>query len=165
MESFEIIELFDDGRSRIRLTTGLLAGRIVMAFPDSGVQSEASGSVRRKPRRKESPEARAARLLRSLLNAEQRNDWVGRRKFVVPTQFGKLEFGELFNIGFWPSTGGEYRLCVVPIGKELPLPDIWTNLLLALKANPTWFFTVANWRRPPDRQWYLGPVPGFERRA
>lgn len=162
MDSFEVIEIFDDGRSSIRFTSGALAGRIVIAFPDSVVVPEPPRPLRRRPRT-ESPEAKAARLLRSLLTAEQRSDWVNRRKFCVPTRFGNLEFGELFNIGFWPSTGGEYRLCVVPTGKELPLPDVWTNLLFALKADPAWFFAVANWRRPPDRQWHLGPVPGFER--
>jgi hypothetical protein len=84
---------------------------------------------------------------------------------LVPTQFGSLEFGDLFNIGFWPSEGRELRLCVVPTGKDdLPNADIWTNLLLALKADPKWFFTVANWRRPGG-EWHFGPVPGLGRTA
>jgi hypothetical protein len=85
----------------------------------------------------------------------------------VSTQYGVLEFGELYNIKYWPRDGGEFRLCVVPTqnkGRDLPLADQWTNLLLALKANPKWFFTVANWRRPGGAT-MVGPVPGFERRA
>jgi hypothetical protein len=75
-----------------------------------------------------------------------------------------MEFGRVSDIGFWPKAGGELRLCVLPNGKTLPGPDIWTNLLFALKADPFWFFTVANWRKP-DGEWNFGPVPGFERRT
>jgi len=88
---------------------------------------------------------------------------VTRRRFLVETQFGNVELGELFNIGFWPRTGGEYRLCVVPRGRKLPEPDIWTNLLLVLKTDPVKFFRVANWRRPPNGKWSFGPVPGFSK--
>ena len=80
------------------------------------------------------------------------------------TEFGEVELGELFNIGFWPRTGGEYRLCVVPTGRRLPEPDIWTNLLLALKTDPVKFFRVANWRRSLVDKWSFGPVPGFATR-
>lgn len=160
MSDFEVIETLEDGRTRIRFTCGALTGRTVWAFPSLDPWPEPP-SRRSKPRRRESPEARAARLLRSLLSPEQRRDWVTRRRFLVETQFGKVELGELFNIGFWPATGGELRLCVVPTGKTLPGPDIWTNLLLVLKTDPVKFFKVANWRRPPNTTWYFGPVPGF----
>jgi hypothetical protein len=164
LDNFQVIEALEDGRSRLLFTSGALVGRIVTAFPGTEIYSEPPQTTPR-PFRQESPNARAARLLRSLLSPEQRRDWVVRKRFVVPTGFGRLEFGELYNIGYWPSSGGVYRLCVLPTGPDLPRPDIWTNLLLALKANPPWFFTVANWRRPPDPAWYLGPVPGFEQRT
>jgi hypothetical protein len=163
LSEFEVLETFEDGRCRVRFIAGGLAGRIVTTFPTSYGWSPPATAREQRPRRRESPETRAARLLRSLLSPEQKADWRARRKFFVPTEFGRLEFGELFNIGFWPKDGGEYRLCVVPTGRQLPLPDIWTNLLLALSSDPARFFWVANWRRPPNGTLHLGPVPGFSR--
>jgi hypothetical protein len=150
MADFEVLERFGDGRLRLRLTEGRLAGRVVIAFPDIPPLL--------------SPYERADRLLRSLLTAEQIEDWETFEKFRVPSPFGILEFGQIFDIGFWPNAGSELRLCVLPTGDDdLPTPDIWANLLLAHKANPRWFFTVANWRKPEGR-WNFGPVPGIEAR-
>ncbi len=99
----------------------------------------------------------------SLLNEAQRTGWGARHRFVVHTPYGVLEFGELYDIGFWPSTGGEYRLCVLPKGSTgLPEGDVWVNLLLFVRNDPGWFLTVANWR-VPGGEWNLGPVPGNER--
>jgi hypothetical protein len=164
MADFEVLERFEDGRQWIRFTTGGLLGRTVMAFPEPapGVPGFPSGHMN--THLGVTPHERADRLLQSFLSEQQTSDWKAQRRFRVPSPFGALEFGRLFDIGFWPHTGGELRLCVVPTGKDLPEPDIWTNLLLALKANPSWFFTVANWWRPPNGQWNLGPVPGFETR-
>jgi hypothetical protein len=164
LAEYEIVEVLADGRRTLRFATGPLAGRMVVAYPASELH-RLPPTPRPLPRqRTESADARAAQLLRSLLRPDQRTEWVSRHRFTVATPFGEVEFGKLLDIGFWPPTGEELRLCVVPTGAELPIADIWTNLLLALKADPRWFFTVANWRRPGG-QWHLGPVPGFERRT
>jgi hypothetical protein len=162
---FEVIAELANGGQRIRFLRGSLAGRTVIAFPDSHPYFR--GLVDGERRRALNPDERAENLLRSLLTAEQLRDWVGRQRFLVSTRYGALEFGELYNIGFWPNSRGEFRLCVVPTrdeGRDLPVADQWINLLLALKANPERFFTVANWRRPGG-QFMIGPVPGFERRT
>jgi hypothetical protein len=157
MADFVVLEHIDDGRLKIQFTVGALAGRTVMAYPDQEHLATSRGG-----RRFLSPYERAERLLLSLLTDEQANDWKARQRFRFSSIYGALEFGRISDIGFWPRTGGELRLCVLPTGDALPEPDIWTNLLLALKADPSWFFAVANWRRPPDRVWNFGPVPGFE---
>jgi hypothetical protein len=163
MTDFVVLERLEDGRLWIRFTVGALAGRTVMAFPESEPRIPPSRERRTNARVFLSPFEQADRLLRSLLTGEQATDWGVRRRFCVPSPFGKLEFGRVSDIGFWPKTGGEFRLCVLPDGKALPDPDIWTNLLFALKADPRWFFTVANWRKP-NGNWNFGPVPGFETR-
>ena len=81
-------------------------GRLrVVRSPPSILIPGSKSSTGRAPRRRESPEVRAGRLLRSLLNPEQHSDWMTRRRFLVKTQFGRVELGQLFNIGFWPRTG------------------------------------------------------------
>jgi hypothetical protein len=63
----------------------------------------------------------------------------------VPT--GAVELGQLYNLRYRPRHGRERRLCVVPKNHStLPVADIWTNLLLTLRADPTRFFAVAVWR-------------------
>ena len=161
MSNVEVIQTLEDGRTRIRFTCGALAGRTVTAFDSDPWLEELNRESA--PRRRESPEVRAGRLLRSLLNPEQHSDWMTRRRFLFKTQFGRVELGQLFNIGFWPRTGGEYRLCVLPTGTKLPQADVWTNLLLVLHTDPAKFFRVANWRKPPNKEWSFGPVPGFSR--
>jgi hypothetical protein len=111
----------------------------------------------------DTPERRAERLLRSLLTSTQLEEWLKRRKFLVQTKFGTFEFGELYNIRFWPNGNDELRLYVVPTqnkGRDLPLADQWTNLLLALRSDPERFLTVATWRKPEGHLMF-GPVPGF----
>jgi hypothetical protein len=46
---------------------------------------------------------------------------------------------------------------------DIPIPDIWANLLLAHKANLRWFSTFANWRTLGGR-WNFGLLPGIEAR-
>jgi hypothetical protein len=94
MADFEVLERFGDGRLRLRLTEGRLAGRVVIAFPDIPPLL--------------SPYERADRLLRSLLTAEQIEDWETFEKFRVPSPFGILEFGQIFDIG--PPGMMTYRL-------------------------------------------------------
>lgn len=165
-DEYEVVGELANGGQRIRFLSGPLADRVVIGFPNNhpffrGVV------VDNERRRLQTPDERAESLLRSLLTRDQLRDWVGRQRFLVSTRYGVLEFGELYNIGFWPNGGGEFKLCVVPTqdkGRDLPIADQWINLLLALKASPERFFTVANWRRPGG-QFMIGPVPGFERRT
>jgi len=77
----------------------------------------------------------------------------------VATAVGTFELGRLFDIGCRAPDGDEYRLCVVPDGyRQLPVADVWANLLLALRADPQRFLAVANWRHPGGG-WHRGPVP------
>lgn len=115
----------------------------------------------------ETPEFKAQSLLESLLSVEQLEDWRTRRRFWVPTPRGKVELGKLYNLSFQDSSGTNLIICVEPEACfELPEADIWTNLLLMLRADPEHFFDVANWRfsRGPDKQWRTGPVPRFPSR-
>jgi hypothetical protein len=144
----QFVERFEDGRQLLRFTEGVLAGRTVMAFPESDFIYL-------------SPYERAERLLVTLLNPDQEQAWRSTKTFRITTLYGTVELGRIFDIGYWPGADVELRLCVLPQGKRLPEPDIWTNLLLVLTHDPRHFFTVANWRRPHG-QWYRAPVPGFE---
>ena len=98
--------------------------------------------------------------------------WTGiaKRRFRLSTPYGVLELGALHNMAFWPSglhwDRGHLKqlsLCVVPRGdfKRLPEADIWTNLLLVVRAEPERFFTVANWRGPSHTSWYRPPIAGL----
>jgi hypothetical protein len=148
-DSLEVLEELGDGRQLLRFVSGALAGRTVIAFPESDFIYL-------------SPFERAERLLLTLLDAEQVSDWRANQTFRVTTKFGTVELGRIQDIGYWPVAGSELRLCVLPSGKRLPGPDIWTNLLLVLTHDPRHFFTVANWRMP-NGTWYKAPVPGFEK--
>ena len=159
MSDYVVLERLADGRLWIRLTEGVLAGRAVLAFPDPEPGSPLSSQWQ--VHSSLSPYRRSDRLLRSLLNEEQEKDWRDTRQFLVSGAYGMLQFGRISDIRFWPTTSSELRICVLPVGPHLPEPDVWTNLLFALKADPRRFFAVANWRRPTERQWHLGPVPGF----
>jgi len=160
LAEFEVVGTLPNGGQRIRFLSGPLADRVVIAFPDSDPYFQERISHERQQRPLTADE-RAERLLRSLLTNEQVLDWVQSQRFTVPTPYGVVELGELYNIGFWPSSGGEFRLCVIPTqkkGVDLPLCDQWVNLLLVLKSDPERFFTVANWRRPGGK-FMFGPVP------
>ncbi|MFM7618095.1 MAG: hypothetical protein ACKO72_11650 [Actinomycetes bacterium] len=98
---------------------------------------------------------RANRLLRSLLDADQRAEYERTGYFWVEVPQGRLRFGRLFAIRFEPCGSNDFRLlCVVPSGYEdLPIPDIWANLLLAVRDDPARFFAVAIDRSaPPPRR-------------
>jgi hypothetical protein len=89
---------------------------------------------------------RAVALLESLLDAGQRRDYRRRGGFWVPTPFGPVRLGRLYALVHRPTHRPEHEhvLCVVPDAhRELPLADIWTNLLLTLAVEPREFFRVA----------------------
>jgi hypothetical protein len=156
MPDFEVVGQIEDGKTMLRFLTGAMAGRVVIAVPDSYYSSGAHHTL--------SPYERAERLLLSLLTVEQAAAWGDSKRFFVETPFGTVEFGQLSNMRYWPRRGeGELRLCVVPAdhGHGLPDPDIWANLLLALKDDPRRFFTVAHWRAGKSA-WRYGPVPGLD---
>jgi hypothetical protein len=105
------------------------------------------------------PDAVAERLMLSLLDDEQREQWKANRTFWVDTPYGRLRLGRLYDLYFRPRIGNALTLCVVPVDHlSLPRCDIWTNLVLALRADPERFFRVANWR-PRRGAWQSGPVP------
>jgi hypothetical protein len=89
--------------------------------------------------------ARARTLLLSLLDADQRADYERTKTFWVDVPQGRLQFGRLYSIRFEPrGTNTVQILCVVPKRHhELPGPDIWANLLLAVRDDPDRFFAVA----------------------
>ena len=95
-----------------------------------------------------SPDAdrRAVELLRSLLDESQRLDYDLTGGFWVPTPRGPVRLGQLYALLHHPvgQPRVERVLCVVPDRHlELPLADVWTNLLLTLAVEPDAFFRVA----------------------
>lgn len=98
---------------------------------------------------------RAEELLCSLLDPLQRADWDATQGFWVETPRGPVRLGHLYALVFRPNADPDREdvLCVVPHGHEqLPLADIWSNLLLVLAVDPDEFFRVAVYRgsRPRD---------------
>jgi hypothetical protein len=135
-----------------------MAGRCVTAFPEDQCILAYEAPL--------TPRQRTDRLLVSLLDSEQRLSWRARKRFKVVTPYGVLELGALHNMRFWPRREPrQLRLCVVPTGdlRRLPEGDIWTNLLLVVRAEPERFFAVANWRDAANQQWYRPPAPGLEK--
>jgi hypothetical protein len=107
---------------------------------------------------------RAEALLVSLLDPGQRSDWETRRRFWVDTAYGAVELGRVSDLRFDTHDGRHFTLCVVPQGiSNLPDADVWTNLLLVLRAEPERFFDVANYCTPGGR-WRAGPVPRVQPR-
>jgi hypothetical protein len=99
---------------------------------------------------------RAEQLLCSLLDPEQRSDWEQHRGFWVETPRGPVRLGRLFNLIHRPDDepDQEQVLCVVPDAfHELPIADIWSNLLLVLAVEPDEFFRVAVLRGTRARPW------------
>jgi hypothetical protein len=88
---------------------------------------------------------RADALLRSLLDPDQLAEYARTKHFWVEVPQGRLRFGRLYSIRFEPRDTNTVRLlCVVPERHtELPGPDIWANLLLAIRHDPARFFAVA----------------------
>lgn len=105
-----------------------------------------------------SAERKATALLESLLDETQLSAWQRTRHFQVRTVYGAVELGTLYRLAFRRHDGWRFELCVVPTAyRDLPVADIWTNLLLMLRNDPLRFFTVANWKG--EGEWYRGPVP------
>lgn len=163
MAEYEVLENLGFDRQLVRITTGDRAGLelVLVCAEIPGVErlEEFLGEAAAPVGGRLPPRLAAERLLCSLLDQGQREDWTRNRTFWVPTEFGPVQLGRLFNLRFRPWEGEPLTLCVVPDGfSTLPEADIWVNLLLALRADPRWFFTVANWRRRGG-DWTYGPVP------
>ena len=81
----------------------------------------------------------------SLLTPEQRSTWRAGRVFWVPTKRGPVRLGVLGDLRYRPLSrpGTELSLCVVPTERDMPLADVWVNLLLVLARQPDRFFAVA----------------------
>jgi hypothetical protein len=103
------------------------------------------------PRRSPGPDSRAAaqraeELLCSLLDPLQRADWDANAAFWVQTPRGPVRLGHLYALVHQPDDqpDQELILCVVPHAHhELPIADVWSNLLLVLAVEPEEFFRVA----------------------
>jgi hypothetical protein len=106
------------------------------------------------------PRQKALKLLESLLDGRQLNDWKLRQSFDVDTRYGAVTLGKLYDLVLTKPGGGKLHLCVVP-GRhgDLPIEDVWAGLLLALRTDAEPVFQVANYRLPHERQFRLGPVP------
>jgi len=92
---------------------------------------------------------RATALRESLLNERQLATWRTYRRFKVDTPYGCVELGRLYELAFQRNDGESFVLCVVPQRHtDLPMPDIWANLLLMLTHSPEHFFKVANYISP-----------------
>jgi hypothetical protein len=112
-----------------------------------------------KPSEEAEANRKAEALLVSLLDHHQRADWERRRRFWVESPYGAVELGRVSHLRFEAHDGSRFTLCVVPTGvSNLPDADIWTNLLLVLRAEPERFFEVANYCTPGG-PWRAGPVP------
>ena len=111
---------------------------------------------RRSPRPRARPDGRAAaqraaaqraeELLCSLLDPLQRADWDANAAFWVQTPRGPVRLGHLYALVHQPDDqpDQELILCVVPHAHhELPIADVWSNLLLVLAVEPEEFFRVA----------------------
>lgn len=121
----------------------VLPGNAPRTTPRRRLRAEPDGP--RLTRAKTSVE-RATALLESLLDHDQLRAWRRDHRFWVQTPYGDVQLGRLGNILFHRNDGARHELCVVPVGaNELPLPDVWTNLVLILQAAPERFFQVANW--------------------
>jgi len=89
---------------------------------------------------------RANALLDTLLRPEQRHDWHTTGGFWVDTPYGPVRLGRLYSLVHHPNDEPDVEriLCVVPeYHLELPIADIWSNLLLVLAVEPDDFFRVA----------------------
>lgn len=163
MVEYEVLETLGFSRQIVRITSGADAGAELVVVADApklvGRLEDFLGDEAVPLGGRVMPQVAAEHLLQSLLNKEQLSEWTNTRTLWVPTEFGGVQLGRLFDLKFRPWRGPTLSLCVVPKGFDsLPNSDIWANLLLALRGDPEWFFKVANWRRPRG-QWTFGPVP------
>jgi hypothetical protein len=160
---YDVLETLDFGRQLVRIATGAHTGAELILVADAPVNvgrlADYLGEEAMPRDGRVLPQVAAERLLRSLLNERQLEEWSMHRTFWVRTDFGRVQLGRLFGLKFRPWRGPTLTLCVVPKGYgSLPLEDVWINLLLALRGDPARFFRVANWRRPGGN-WTSGPVP------
>jgi len=115
-------------------------------LPDARDSIEPGRRTRSRRRPTAAAERRAEELLRSLLDPSQLDDWESRRCFWVDTPRGPVRLGVLYKLLHHPydQPDLEHTLCVVPDRfQELPIADIWSNLLLVLAVEPERFFRVA----------------------
>jgi hypothetical protein len=161
--SYVILDELGADRQLIRIATGRHAGlELVLLTRDLvGVArlDDVLGEEATACRPANHPDSVAERLMLSLLDDEQREQWKANQTFWVDTPYGRLRLGRLYDLYFRPRIGNALTLCVVPVDHlSLPRCDVWTNLVLALRADPERFFHVANWR-PLRGPWQSGPVP------
>ena len=175
--SLRLVEDIPDWGALVEVVGGEHHGARVLLVPAARVLPRARTREEpdRAPRRRVAPthgrlsapqaseEAEANRkaeaLLVSLLDHHQRADWERRRRFWVESPYGAVELGRESHLRFDALGGSRFTLCVVPTGiSDLPDADIWTNLLLVLRAEPERFFDVANYCTPGG-PWRAGPVP------
>jgi hypothetical protein len=161
--SYVILDELGPDRQLIRIATGRRVGlELVLLTRDLvGVArlDDVLGEEATVSSAANHPDSVAERLMLSLLDDEQREQWKANRTFWVDTPYGRIRLGRLYDLYFRPRIGNALTLCVVPVDHlSLPRCDIWTNLVLALRADPERFFRVANWR-PLRGAWQSGPVP------
>jgi hypothetical protein len=92
---------------------------------------------------------RARELLGSLLRPSEQEQWERTGSFWVHTEPGWFRFGTLYDIRFrsarWPWV--ERSICVVTEGfEQRPLADLWCELVVTARADPTRLTGVANFR-------------------
>jgi len=175
--SFRLVEDIPDWGALVEVVGGEHNGSSVLLVPASRILPRATPPQREELLRRRlvrlthdrfvTPEEtrkvdaarRADALLESLLDTDQRADWRSRRRFWVGTPYGVVELGRLSHLRFDSNDGHHFVLCVVPKSfSDLPNADVWTNLLLVLRAEPERFFDVANYCAPGG-SWRAGPVP------
>ena len=118
--------------------------RPVRTLPDA--RDSIAPGTRSRGRPTPEAELRAEALLVSLLDPTQRDEWYAHRAFWVATPRGPVRLGTLYALAFRPYDEPEVErvLCVVPGSfADLPVGDIWSNLLLVLAVEPDEFFRVA----------------------
>jgi hypothetical protein len=171
--SFHLVEDVPDWGILVELVGGEHHGANVLLVPAARILPGDTSRQRRRPSTRPVPRLgngrvatieddagrRAETLLESLLDDDQRAAWRSRRCFWVLTPYGSVELGRVSDLRFDTLDGHHLVLCVVPAhSSDLPVADMWTNLLLVLRGEPRRFFEVANYRRPGG-PWQSGPVP------
>jgi len=171
--SFRLIEVIEGWGTLVCVVGGDHDGATVLLVPRGAALPGAvpidlrpsrrahvdSGATRA---RRAEARAKAVALLESLLDESQLHSWRSTKRFKVRTPYGTVELGRIGELKFERSDGRRFVLCVVPdFYSDLPIADVWVNLLLMLSGSPRAFFDVANYRT--RRGWEPGPVPLVER--
>lgn len=167
--NFTVIERLDDGRllvepdgrAGVLVVVGTSAREPAAARMGYRPRRTPATTVRHRPpprhagpaprearAQEDAAEAKAQELFISLLDDGQREQWRRYGRCWVETPKGPVRLGRLHDLRFRPRAhpGEEWSLCVVPSGPPMPMADVWTNLLLALSADPAGFFAVADVR-------------------